>query len=500
MCGSQMAERPYLSIVAATRNDNHGGDLNHRSEIFIKGVVAQANRFQIPVELILVEWNPPGDRPPLREAFRWPEPNPWCEIKIITVPWSIHERYRYRDRLPMFQMIAKNVGVRRARGDFILQTNVDILFSDELFEFLAKQTLLRGVLYRCDRVDVDRDVPPTARITEQLAYCRTNVLRVARRSGMWIVPPTAPSRTVDHAVLVLYRDPLLRFRRTERLSRLKARFAEWQRTGFPGRARRASETAWSHLGRFLEIHRDNLGTGTSRAREMLFDILEACVLTARWLVHAIGKIAIWLPLLLIAVPFKVLLYLARRSSFVHFWLSNLPEALARLRFLGFKPTLGELIDELLVAWRNAPRIHSNACGDFILTDAASWHAMRGSPELVVFSMHLDSLTLITALKLKIRIAELPPEMVIYHVEHGGGWTPEQDVSMYQRINHAGIRVLSHSSYLRYAENLLADPEYFLATENWGLATFDLPEQIATPCCRRDGLSDLDEAGSKLAAV
>ncbi len=158
-CGQQMVDRPYLSIVAATRNDNHGGDLNRRSEIFINGLVAQANRFQLPVELILVEWNPPDDRPPLREAFSWPEPNPWCKIRIITVPPSIHRRYRYSDRLPMFQMIAKNVGVRRARGDFILQTNVDVIFSDELFEFLAKRRLLRGVLYRCDRVDVDRDVP-----------------------------------------------------------------------------------------------------------------------------------------------------------------------------------------------------------------------------------------------------------------------------------------------------------------------------------------------------
>jgi hypothetical protein len=490
-----MVERPYLSIVAATRNDNHGGDLNRRSEIFIKGVVAQAIRFQLPTELILVEWNPPDDRPPLREAFNWPESNPWCEIRIITVPPSVHRRYRYSDRLPMFQMIAKNVGVRRARGDFILQTNVDILFSDELFEFLAKRRLLPGVLYRCDRIDVDRDVPLGAGLDEQLAYCRTNVLRIARRNGMWVVPPGAPSRTANHAILVPYRDPLWDLRRNglrERIRRsanhFKFAFAEWQRTGVVARIRRRWANNWRNLRRFIETSRDDLKTGTTRVREIAFDSLEAALLGFRWLIAFIGRVVLWLPLSLLVLPLLMLRRLCRpilrwlrRSSFVRFWASDLPAAMTRLRFQGFEPTLGELLDELQTVTRKVPALHSNACGDFILTDAASWQAMRGSPELVMFSMHLDSLTLITGLKLKIRIAELPPEMVIFHIEHGSGWTPEQDVSMYRRINQAGIRVLSHSSYLRYAENLLHDPRYFLATENWGLAEFDLPEQIVTQC-------------------
>jgi len=34
-------------------------------------------------------------------------------------------------------MIAKNVGIRRARGRFVLCTNVDLLFSDKMVRFLA---------------------------------------------------------------------------------------------------------------------------------------------------------------------------------------------------------------------------------------------------------------------------------------------------------------------------------------------------------------------------
>jgi len=34
-------------------------------------------------------------------------------------------------------MIAKNVGIRRARGRFVLSTNIDILLSNELVDYIA---------------------------------------------------------------------------------------------------------------------------------------------------------------------------------------------------------------------------------------------------------------------------------------------------------------------------------------------------------------------------
>jgi hypothetical protein len=60
-------------------------------------------------------------------------------------------------------MIGKNVGIRRARGQFVLATNVDILFSDELAEYLASRRLERGRMYRSDRYDAMSDVPADAR-------------------------------------------------------------------------------------------------------------------------------------------------------------------------------------------------------------------------------------------------------------------------------------------------------------------------------------------------
>ena len=62
----------HLSIVAASRNDDHGGALLHRMQHFIDGFVAQCCRHSLSAELILVEWNPPLDRPRLKEVLRWP--------------------------------------------------------------------------------------------------------------------------------------------------------------------------------------------------------------------------------------------------------------------------------------------------------------------------------------------------------------------------------------------------------------------------------------------
>src|SRR5215470_11637822 len=77
---------PYLSVVAATLNDNHGGDLTKRTQTFIDGLAVQAARHRVPVELVLVEWNPPPDRRSLAEEMRWPKSTPFYRARIITVP------------------------------------------------------------------------------------------------------------------------------------------------------------------------------------------------------------------------------------------------------------------------------------------------------------------------------------------------------------------------------------------------------------------------------
>ena len=178
-----MSETPYSLIVATARNDNHSGNMLRRMQIFINGLLHQCQQYQLPAELIIVEWNPPVDKPPLASVLSWPIENNPCKVRIIEVPPEIHRRFKHSEGLPLFQMIAKNVGIRRAKGEFILATNIDLLFSDELFSFLASRQLQPGVMYRIDRYDVLSDVPLEASLEEQLAYCQENIIRVNGRYG-----------------------------------------------------------------------------------------------------------------------------------------------------------------------------------------------------------------------------------------------------------------------------------------------------------------------------
>lgn len=179
-----MIEAPYLTLVAASRNDDHGGNTLYRTQIFIDSFLEQCERHQLRAELILVEWNPPGNRAPLAEVIGWENQNPWVDCRVITVPYERHVLIRFGRVLPLFQMIAKNVGIRRARGEFILATNIDILFSNELMALVALKAFRADRFYRCDRFDVNSAVPKDVPLDEKLQFAWNHLIYRNHRSGL----------------------------------------------------------------------------------------------------------------------------------------------------------------------------------------------------------------------------------------------------------------------------------------------------------------------------
>jgi hypothetical protein len=186
--GDMADERPYLSVVVTARNDDHGGNLLGRMQAFVNGWVEQSKRRRLTSELIFVEWNPPADRPRLVDALHWPEDLGPCQVRILEVPPELHRRYSHAEALPLYQMMAKNAGIRRARGRFVLATNIDIIFSDELVGFLAERKLEPRRMYRIDRHDAMPEVPIDG-IEDQLAYCRTHLIRINAREGTFNLTP-----------------------------------------------------------------------------------------------------------------------------------------------------------------------------------------------------------------------------------------------------------------------------------------------------------------------
>ena len=183
---AKTSQAPLLSIVAVSRNDDHGGSLRDRMQRFVDGFFAQCRRHGLRAELILVESNPPSNRPSLRDALDWPVEFGPATARIVTVPADVHARFANAGGLPLFQMIGKNVGIRRANGRYVLATNVDLLFGDALICYM-RDALKPGKMLRVDRYDVPADLTRHTNFDRVLRECNRRFFRVNTRFGSFEV-------------------------------------------------------------------------------------------------------------------------------------------------------------------------------------------------------------------------------------------------------------------------------------------------------------------------
>ncbi len=175
---------PYLTVVIAARNDEYVKGTQQRFQVCVSSLLEQAERYKLPLELVLVDWNTPPGMQPLRETLTWPSKLQFCSIRIIEVPPDVVDKqFGLSRKWPFLVHAARNVGIRRARGKFVLPTATDILFSDALVQFLASKQLDSERMYRVERWDVRGNVANIAPHCRRLAYCEENVVQVYGRAG-----------------------------------------------------------------------------------------------------------------------------------------------------------------------------------------------------------------------------------------------------------------------------------------------------------------------------
>jgi hypothetical protein len=154
MQGLKSPSEPYVSFVTFSRNDDYAGGLR-KLYWSTRYLAEQCDEAGLAAESVIVEWNPPADREPLAIALMDLPSSRNLAVRIVTVPPHVHARYAYSNLRPMHGAVAANVGLRRARGNFLVVRVADAFYPDSLIRFLATRTLNAEHLYRAMRVDLE---------------------------------------------------------------------------------------------------------------------------------------------------------------------------------------------------------------------------------------------------------------------------------------------------------------------------------------------------------
>ena len=275
------SDAPYISVVATSRNDDHGGDMRKRMNIFVNGLIHQCDKYKFPCELLIVDWNSEDENQLLESILPKPGKDSYLRIRYVVVPPTIHNSMQYSDKMGLFQMIAKNVGIRRAKAEFILCTNVDLLFSDQLFERFIKRDLKKGKFYRANRCDIPNDIDENLDVELQLQFCKDNI---QKRLGRY---PEFPIFDRNYGLFIKYKifSPLLPI-----LSNIKKKMMGEEKALFHaldfdacGDFTMMSREDWEKIDGYVELemyslHIDSMGLFSAAAKGIEQEIfpMDAC--------------------------------------------------------------------------------------------------------------------------------------------------------------------------------------------------------------------------------
>jgi len=205
-----------------------------------------------------VEWNPPPDRPPIKSAITW---GTHLGVKIVTVPAHIDAQLpANRGRSGLHEFIAKNTGIRRADGQYVLSCSSDLVFSPDLLQYLSRRELTPDAVYRALRVNaraLPDGIPPQAAPER----CRREVIFAEMVEFRAFLPPERLDDLFRTNALSLFgNDPKLRtifdFTHDHGPLRIEApvlrQFPHLIHTNAAGDFTLISGEGWLKLGGYLE--------------------------------------------------------------------------------------------------------------------------------------------------------------------------------------------------------------------------------------------------------
>ena len=162
----------YLSIIALAKHDDSAWcqvPRDHcldRLRVFLATTIDSlaVNSLADASEILLVEYNPSplGSFWKLSDAVQHlliSSPHRAPPIRVLTVTEAQHAKFHNPHGYDLLELHGKNVAARRARGEFILFTNPDDVWSEGLGALIGRRQLRRDVFYVTHRGWLSDHIP-----------------------------------------------------------------------------------------------------------------------------------------------------------------------------------------------------------------------------------------------------------------------------------------------------------------------------------------------------
>jgi len=120
-----------VSVIVVGRNDNYGGDFTAR----LKTTLDWNLKYLPNPELIYVEWNQIRERESDTEWIAKRYPSARCYI----IPQEIHNTIAADPKkMPVMEYFGKNLGIRKAKTDWIILINADVFLAPDALSNMKK--------------------------------------------------------------------------------------------------------------------------------------------------------------------------------------------------------------------------------------------------------------------------------------------------------------------------------------------------------------------------
>lgn len=109
------------TAIIVSRNDNYGGNLELRATYCLNSMVDPFD------EVVYVDWNSRKEKGTLIEKIR-PNLRKTSKLRVITItPEQAIELTNDPTAQPCCEVLGRNIAIRRATGDWIVSTNIDVV-------------------------------------------------------------------------------------------------------------------------------------------------------------------------------------------------------------------------------------------------------------------------------------------------------------------------------------------------------------------------------------